>query len=118
MRKILIVPILIIGIGIGWLLNAMEIFPVMDWLWSILLGLTGVLIIAFGGKNSMTLLLGPSFLVGCLFSVLRQLSVLDVKYEVPTLMIAFGVIWLIVTLLKLPPPEWVLRAREENQRKP
>ena len=101
------IPILIIGIGTGWILNVYGIIPAVDWIWSLLLGLTGLLTLFLGEKNKFTFVIGPFLLVSSVLSVLRQTDILQIKYEVPMLVIVMGILWLIVDLKKLPFPEWL-----------
>ena len=50
-KKGLVVAILVIGFGVAWLLNVLEIFQAVDWVWTICLGLSGILILTLGGIN-------------------------------------------------------------------
>jgi len=112
--KQLIIPILIIALGITWLLNVMDLLPGIDWIWTIGLAVIGILVLAFGGSNKLSLVVGPFLLIGSICSILRQTGKLPINYEVPILVIALGVLLLIVQCLNVPNPEFVAHATEKE----
>lgn len=57
----LILPILLITLGIGWLLTTLGVGPGIDWVWTLALAVIGVLTIALGGLDKVTVVLGPLF---------------------------------------------------------
>jgi DNA-directed RNA polymerase subunit RPC12/RpoP len=93
-RAPLVMAVLVIAFGIAWLLTAMHIIEGFDWLWTFALALTGLLVLALGGINKQTCLIGPFLLVCAFFSMLRQAGWIDWNVEIPLLVISFGVIWL------------------------
>ncbi len=115
--KGVVAPVLIMGVGIGWLLNVMDVFETVDWVWPVCLAVGAILVIVFGGGNKLAFVFGPFLLISSLFSVLRQVGRLRLNLEVPLLVIILGLLWLIAELLKLPTPEWLKREDEERPHK-
>jgi hypothetical protein len=114
-RTAIIAPVLIIGVGIGWLLNVLDFLHTVEWVWPVSLAVGAILAVVFGGANKLTFVLCPFLLVSSMFSVLRQVGRLRVNLEVPCLVILIGVLWLVAEILKLPTPEW-LKREDEQQR--
>jgi hypothetical protein len=106
-NKALILPLAIIAVGLGWLLTALEITPEIDWIWTLALAAIGGLAFVACGVDRFTVVFGPFFLVASVLSVLRQMGQLQLKTEVPILMIVFGVLQLFATLKGFPPPAWL-----------
>ncbi len=104
MQKQYIVPILVIVIGVGWLLNVQGILPKIDWIWTCGLAAAGILTLIIGGLDKLTAVVGPFLIVSSIFSVLRQTDRMTVEQEVPILTIILGVLLLLVNVLKLPSP--------------
>ncbi len=48
-KKSVVVPVLLITVGFGWLLTAQEVIPGVNWVLG--LGIVGVLTFALGGVN-------------------------------------------------------------------
>ncbi len=105
LNKQYIVPILIIVIGTGWLLNVQGIIPRMDWIWTGALAASGVLLLAVGGIDKLTAVVGPFLMVSSVCSILRQMGKLSIEKEIPVLTIVLGVLLLIVYASKLPTPD-------------
>lgn len=99
--------VLTIALGGAWLLNTLNVIPGVDWIWTSLLGVTGVLVIVLGGVNKMTFVVGPFLLITSVFSVLRQTGRFETNLEVPTLVIILGVLMLGATILPIPSPHWL-----------
>jgi hypothetical protein len=108
----IIVAVLVIALGIGWLLNTLGVIPGVDWLWTGGLGVAGILVMAANGINKFTFVIGSFLLVSSVFSVLRQTGRLHANIEMPVLFIILGVLLLVSLLLPLAPPEFL---REEKQ---
>ncbi len=104
----LALPILLITLGAGWLLTTMGIAPGIDWVWTLSLAVVGVLTIAIGGFDKVTVVLGPFFIVASCLSLLRQTDRLVVNTEVPILVIVAGVLLLVARLPAIPLPRWIL----------
>ena len=106
--KSMTVPILIIGLGVGWLLTAHNVLPGVNWIWLLALGIVGVLVIAVGGFDKVTLVVGPFLIAGTIFSLLRQTGHISIDTEVPALVIFLGVLLLLVRVLPVPAPKWLI----------
>ncbi len=100
--KRIIAPILLITVGIAWLLSVMDVIPQINWLWVLGLGVSGILTLVVGGLTKTTFVVGPSLIVGSVFSILRQLGRLNGNYEVPILVIIIGALMLLANVLPLP----------------
>lgn len=100
-----IVPILIIVVGIGWLLNVDEIIPKVDWIWTCALAAVGILTLAVGGFDRLTFVVGPFLIIASICSILRQTGRLSLDTEIPILTIVLGVLLLLGHILRLPIPE-------------
>ena len=105
LNKQFIVPILIVVIGIGWLLNVQGVIPNVDWVWTCGLAAAGALMLSVGGINKLTVVIGPFLIVAAVLSVFRQTGKLSIDMEVPILTILLGVLLIIVNALKLPSSE-------------
>ncbi len=77
-----VVPILVIVCGMGWLLNVQGILPQLDWLWICALAAAGVLTIAVGGLDKMTIVVGPFLIAASICAILRQMDKLSIEKEV------------------------------------
>jgi hypothetical protein len=105
MGKKLAVPILIIVVGVTWLLNVLNLMPGVDWMWTIGLAAVGLLTLAVGGLNKLTVVIGPLLLAASATSLLRQTGRLDLDREIPILIIVLGALMLAAQLSRLPVPE-------------
>ena len=110
-----IVPILFIIIGIGWLLNVQGIIPTVDWVWTYTLAAIGILTIVVGGLNKLTAVVGFFLIVASSCSILRQTGKLSIEQEAPILTIVFGMLLLLVHILKLPTPEILNDAKKRHE---
>jgi hypothetical protein len=108
-----VVPILVILLGGTWLLNVLKIIPGVDWIWTVGLSAVGILTLAVGGINKLTVVIGPFFMVASVCSLLRQTSRLEIDREVPILTIVLGCLLLLVQCLKLPLPD-ILKPEEDR----
>ncbi len=106
-RGPLVLAILIITVGVGWLLTAWGYAPGINWIWTLGLGVIGVLtFILSGGVDKLSVVIGPFFLVGSMLSVLRQTERLSIDMELPILVILIGVLIFIAQLRVVPLPVW------------
>ncbi len=106
-KKTLAAPILIIALGVGWLLTTHNVVPGVNWIWTIGLGATGVLILA-GSFDKVTVVIGPFLMAATVFSILRQTGRMDIDTEVPSLVIVFGTLMLAARVLPIPLPKWIV----------
>ena len=113
-RKRFVVPILVILLGITWLLNVLNIIPGVDWIWTVGLAAVGILTLAVGGVNKLTVVTGSFFMVASVCSILRQTGRLEIDREVPILTIVLGCLLLLVQFINLPLPEILKPEKDEN----
>ena len=100
-----VVPVLVIAVGIGWLLNVQGVFPPVDWLWTGGLAVVGILMLVIGTIDKLTGVLGPFLIIASICSVLRQTERLSIEKEIPVLVIVLGILLVIVNVINLPTPE-------------
>lgn len=115
-KKTLLLPILLITIGIGWLLSTLGIAPKIDWIWTLGLAATGVLAFAIGGFDKATIVIGPFFLAASLLSVLRQTERITLDLEFPILVIFVGILLLIARMPFIPSPKWMFDDDKDTDR--
>lgn len=113
MGKKLVVPILTVIVGVTWLLNVLAIIPGVDWMWTVGLAAVGILTMAVGGINKLTLVIGPFLMVASVCSLLRQTHRLLVDREIPVLVITLGVLMLISQISRLPMPK-ALQSKDDE----
>ncbi|MBI1348267.1 hypothetical protein GC163_18490 [bacterium] len=108
--KSLVIPLLLIIVGSGWLLTTLDIVPGIDWVWT--LGIAGVGLLTFlvGGFNKATVVVGSFFIIMSLLSVLRQTGRISIDIEIPILVILAGVLLLIIRHPAIPMPKWMLES--------
>ena len=87
-----LVPFIIIAVGLGWLLERLGIVSSWELLWTVGLAAAGMYLIAVSGFNRDTFLPSVFLLVCSFFSLLRSLGYLRVNFEIPLLVIIFGVL--------------------------
>jgi hypothetical protein len=96
------VSLLVIAVGAAWLLNTMNVIPGVNWVWTVGLAASGVLLLMLGGINKLTVVVGPFLMVASVLSLLRQRGTIHMDQEVPYLVIALGVLLLLSSLSNLP----------------
>jgi hypothetical protein len=110
----LVIPILIIIVGVGWLLTARGFGPGINWVWTLGLGAIGILTFLLSGFDKVSVVVGPFFLLASLLSALRQTGGLDLDIEVPLLVITIGVLLLLAQLPAIPKPGWFVPTPTED----
>jgi hypothetical protein len=113
--KTLIIPILLIIFGIGWVLTTMGVVPQIDWVWTLGIAVVGVLALAGGGIDKVTIVVGPFFMIASFLSILRQTNRLTVDLEVPLLVILAGVLMLIARMDFIPAPSWLIQPPDQER---
>jgi hypothetical protein len=103
----LVIPILIIVVGVGWLLTAQGFGAGINWVWTLGLGVIGILAFVLSGIDKFSVVVGPFFLLASLLSVLRQTGQLSLETEVPVLVIGVGTLLLVAQLPAVPKPGWL-----------
>lgn len=104
----MVVPVLLITVGVGWLLSTLGVAPDINWVWTLGLGVVGVLVFAIYGVDKATIVVGTLFILTSTLSVLRQSGRLTLEVEVPILVIAAGVLMMVSRHPRAPPPAWLL----------
>ncbi|MCR9232859.1 hypothetical protein [Gimesia chilikensis] len=107
-RKTLVIPLLIIAIGTGWLLTTLNIVPGLNWIWILGLAITGLTSFAVSGIDKSSVLIGPFFLIASTLSVLRQIGYVTFNIEIPILVIVIGCLLLIARSPSIPLPKWMV----------
>lgn len=107
-RAPLLIPILIMVVGVGWLLTVQGFAPQVNWVWTLSLGVVGVLTFVVSGVDKASVVVGPFFLLASLLSVMRQTGHLAPDVEVPLLVIAIGALLLLAYFPIVPKPGWLV----------
>ena len=110
--KAIIVPLLIVGLGVAWLLNVLEIMRAVDWVWTLGLALVGLVMLVSGKLTRQGFVVGIFLLAASVLSLLRQTGRLRLDLEVPILVIILGMLLLCAHLLRLPAPSWAQKSDE------
>jgi hypothetical protein len=113
-RSSLILGILLVGLGGGWLLSSLGFIPSVDWAWSIGLAVVGVLAVALSGFDKVSVVVGGFFLLASVLSVLRQIGSMSIDVEMPSLVIAAGLLVLIARSDSIPTPRWILKSEPSD----
>ena len=108
-KRTLIVPILLITLGFGWLLTTLAVAPGINWVWTLGLASVGLPTIALGGIDKATVVVGPFFIISSTLSILRQTGQLPLDVEVPILVIVTGILLLVARLPAVSVPEWIIQ---------
>jgi uncharacterized membrane protein len=106
--KTIVLPVLLIAIGAGWLLTVLGVAPGIDWIWTFGLAVVGFLAFVVGGFDKVTFVTGTFFIVTSCLSVLRQTGRITIDVEVPILVIVAGVLLLIARHSAIPVPRWII----------
>ena len=69
-RQSLLLPVVLLAVGVGWLLTSLGVMPGIDWLWTSILAGTGVLAFVLSGFDKVTVVIGPFFIAASLLSIL------------------------------------------------
>ncbi len=112
-KTMLVVPLLLITVGTGWLLTTLGVAPDIDWIWTLGLVVIGVTVLT-RGIDKVTVVVGPFFLVSSFLSLLRQTGRLEVDVEVPILVISAGLLMLVARINAVPVPDWFIPQQNEN----
>jgi hypothetical protein len=113
-KKSLLLPVLLIAVGVGWLLSSLGVAPEIDWIWTLGLAAVGILTLAIGGVDKSTVVVGPFFILASCLSLLRQTERLPLNVEVPILVIAAGVLLLAARSPAIPHAKWLVENPSEQ----
>jgi hypothetical protein len=106
-KQTLILPVLLIGLGAGWLLTTLGIAPGIDWVWTLGLAALGILAFAVSGFDKVSVVVGPFFIVASCLSLLRQRGHVPIDVELPLLVILAGILMLVARTPAGPVPRWI-----------
>ena len=87
-----IIPALVVGLGILWMLDVLGVMPPLGMVWIVGLAGIGIAIFASRGFSKESFPWGGFFFAAAGCSLLRQLDVLEFKVELPLLLIVLGVL--------------------------
>jgi hypothetical protein len=113
-KTTLVLPILLITVGAGWLLTTLGVAPGINWVWTLGLAVVGLLTLAVSGFDKVSVVIGPLFIAASVLSVLRQTGRLHADIEVPILVIFAGVLLLVARTPAIPIPKWIIQDPKAN----
>ena len=108
-RTSLILGVLLVAVGGGWLLSSLGFIPSVDWAWSLGLAMIGVLVVVLSGFDKVSFVLAGFFGLASVLSVLRQMGVVNVEVEIPMLVLAAGILLIASRSRAIPLPRWILK---------
>ena len=103
----IVIPVLMVVEGVAQLLNVRGFVPGVDWAWTLGLTAVGLLTLAVGGLNKVTVVVGPFLVIASIFSMMRQTGRLPVNVEAPCLTIVLGLLLFLSACSRLPTPDWM-----------
>ncbi len=110
-----IAPTLVIVLGITWLLNTLHILPGLDWIWTVGLATVGVLTMAIGRINKLTIVVGPFLIVSSICAMLRQTDRLTIDIELPILITALGCLMLVSIVSDIPKSDLLTQKDDDSE---
>ena len=111
-KKFLVLPVLLITVGVGWLLTTLGVAEEIDWVPTLTLAVVGLLAFVVGGFNNATLVGGLFLLVTSFLSVLRQTGRISLNVEMPILVVFAGVLLLVAQHSAIPKAKWEIGSSE------
>jgi hypothetical protein len=106
-RSSLILGVLLVAVGGGWLLSSLGFIPTVDWAWTLGLAVVGVLAVALSGFDKVSFVVSGFFGLASLFSIFRQTRLLSMDVEVPLLVLSAGLLLLMARSRAIPMPRWL-----------
>lgn len=106
-RTSLILGLLLVAVGGGWLLGSLGFIPSVDWAWSLGLAVVGILAIVLSGFDKVSFVVAGFFSLASFLSVLRQAGVMKLEVEVPVLVLAAGLLLIAARSEAIPLPRWI-----------
>lgn len=103
-RGTLVVPIVMVGAGTGWTLNALGVAPGIDWMWTLGLASVGVWAFVAAGMKKFGVVVGSFLAAASTLSVMRQTGLIPPGVEVPVLVTALGCVLLVARAF--PSTQW------------
>ena len=114
-RLSIVVPVIIVVVGVGWLLTTHNVIGGVNWVWVLGLAAAGVLTMALGGIDKFTFVVGPFLIIATIFSILRQTDQIKIDTEVPCMMIIAGLLILLARFLPVPTPQWYREMEQDDE---
>ncbi len=111
----LVLPVLLITVGAGWLITSLGVGPGIDWIWTLGLAAVGLLSFLISGVDKATVVLGPLFIAASGLSFLRQSGHVTLDIEIPVLVILAGILMLVARMPAVPTPSWIITDRDPTQ---
>jgi len=103
----MLVSMLTIGLGAAWLLNLFPTLPNAGWVWTMGLGVSGMLILALCGINKLTVVTGPLLIIVATMTAMQMMGRMQSHQQVPMLMVALGALMLLSSMAPVPLPGWM-----------
>src|SRR5438128_9774448 len=76
-----IVPVLMVFVGAGWLMNTLDVLPGVNWAYILGVGAVG-LVMLLQGFNKFNFVVGSFLVIGSVAAYLRQSGVLSIEVQV------------------------------------
>ncbi len=108
-KSALLLPLTLIFVGTGWLLSVLQLLPPIDWVWSGALALA-CLAVLLRGFNKLTLVIGGTFAVATILSIMRQLGSVSFEVELPILLISVGILLAAALHRSVPHSPWMMNS--------
>jgi hypothetical protein len=108
-RTSLILGVLLVAVGGGWLLSSLGFIPSVDWAWSLGLAVVGVLAVVLSGFDKVSFVVAGFFVLASVLSVLRQMGIVNIEIEVPVLVLAAGLLLIAARSSAIPSPRWIVK---------
>lgn len=106
-RTSLILGLLLVALGGGWLLGSLGFFPSVDWAWSLGLAAIGILAVLLSGFDKVSFVVAGFFGLSSVLSVLRQMGIVRTEVEFPSLVLAAGFLLIAARSSAIPMPRWL-----------
>ncbi len=108
-RTSLILGVLLVAVGGGWLLSSLGFIPSVDWAWSSGLAVVGVLAVVLSGFDKVSFVVAGFFVLASVLSVLRQMGIVKIEVEIPILVLAAGLLLIGARSSAIPLPRWIVK---------
>jgi hypothetical protein len=95
-------PIVLIVVGAGWLLNSLHWLPNMQWLWILGLAAAGIAILLLDGLTKSSVVAGPLLILAGVMAYLREFHNLGWRFIIPVMLICWGLTMLIARSPSIP----------------
>ena len=116
----IVIPLLLMTVGLGWLLMVMEADPRIHWIPVLGMAVVGLLTLALGGIDKVTICVGPFLLISTGIAVARQTGYLHIDFVLPCMVLLAGALMLIAHFAPVPYPKWLQAPHQAtgSQQKP